>query len=246
MLTELLTPENIIALLTLTSLEIVLGIDNIVFIAILAGKLPENQREKARKLGIMLAMFLRIGLLFSIGWVMSLTEPLFSLSGTDFSGKSLILLFGGLFLIYKATKEIHHKIEAAGVDEANIVASAASTFGAVLVQILMMDLIFSLDSVITAFGMTHHIPTMVIAIVVSVFVMLAYSGVIVRLVDKHPSLKILALSFLLMIGVMLTAEAFGKHIEKGYIYFAMAFALAVDFVQIKSTKTKLEEHTAAK
>jgi len=241
MIAELFTPENIIALLTLTSLEIVLGIDNIVFIAILAGKLPENQREKARKLGIMLAMVMRSGLLFSIGWVMSLTKPLFTLGETAFSGKSLILLFGGLFLIYKATKEIHHKIEAAGIDEANVVATAASTFGAVLAQILMMDLIFSLDSVITAFGMTSHIPTMVIAIVTSVLVMLEYSGAIVRLVDKHPSLKILALSFLLLIGVMLTAEAFGKHIEKGYIYFAMAFALCVDFVQIKSTKRYLEK-----
>lgn len=244
MLAELFTAENIIALLTLTSLEIVLGIDNIVFIAILAGKLPEAQREKARKLGIMLAMFLRIALLFSIGWVMSLTKPIFSLGETDFSGKSLILLFGGLFLIYKATKEIHHKIEDAGAEEANLVAKTASTFGAVLVQILMMDLIFSLDSVITAFGMTHHIPTMVIAIVTSVLVMLAYSGVIVRMVDKHPSLKILALSFLLLIGVMLTAEAFGKHIEKGYIYFAMAFALCVDLVQIKTTKKQRAAESA--
>ena len=244
MLAELFTAENIIALLTLTSLEIVLGIDNIVFIAILAGKLPEAQREKARKLGIILAMVLRIALLFSIGWVMSLTKPIFSLGETDFSGKSLILLFGGLFLIYKATKEIHHKIEDAGAEEANLVAKTASTFGAVLVQILMMDLIFSLDSVITAFGMTHHIPTMVIAIVTSVLVMLAYSGVIVRMVDKHPSLKILALSFLLLIGVMLTAEAFGKHIEKGYIYFAMAFALCVDLVQIKTTKKQRAAESA--
>lgn len=235
---ELLDPQNLIALLTLALLEIVLGIDNVVFLAILAGKLPEEQRERARKIGLMLAMFMRIGLLFCIGFVMELTEPLFTISGHAMSGKSLILLGGGLFLIYKAATEIHHKIDAAGMAEDKLATKQVATFGGVIAQILMMDLIFSLDSVITAFGMTSHIPTMVIAIMAAVGVMFFYSGYIVRTIERHPSLKILALSFLLLIGVMLTADAFGKHVDKGYIYFAMAFAVAVDLIQIKTTPAR--------
>lgn len=235
---ELFEPQNLIALLTLALLEIVLGIDNVVFLAILAGKLPEEQRERARKIGLILAMLMRIGLLFCIGFVMKLTEPLFTISGHGMSGKSLILLGGGLFLIYKAATEIHHKIDAAGMTEDRVAAKQAATFGGVIAQILLMDLIFSLDSVITAFGMTSHIPTMVIAIMAAVAVMFFYSGYIVRTIERHPSLKILALSFLLLIGVMLTADAFGKHVDKGYIYFAMAFAVAVDLIQIKTTPVR--------
>lgn len=234
--------ELAVAFLTLTSLEIVLGIDNIVFIAILAGKLPENQRDKARRTGIIAAMLSRIALLFSIVWVMKLTKPLFKLAGHDFTGKSLILLFGGLFLIYKATKEMYHKVEA---HEDHAKATAAKvTFGAVIAQILLVDIVFSLDSVITAVGMTSSIAVMIAAVLVSVGVMLAFSGMIVRFVENHPSIKILALSFLLMIGVLLTAEGFGQHLNKGYVYFAMAFALTIDLLQMRLEKNALRRKAA--
>ncbi len=227
---HLFTPESLIAFLTLASLEIVLGIDNVIFIAILAGRLPENQRDKARKIGLLLALVSRILLLFCISWVMTLTTPLFSLLGHPVSGRDLILLIGGLFLLAKATTEIHHKLE--GQEAASKKANATS-FGSVLVQIALLDIVFSLDSVITAVGMVKHISIMIAAVLVSVGVMLAFSGAIVRFIEKHPTFKMLALSFLMMIGVMLVAEGMGKHIEKGYIYFAMGFSLLVEILNTK-------------
>jgi len=228
---ELLTdPEAYVSLATLTAMEIVLGIDNIVFISILAGKLPKEQQEKARKLGLSLALVMRLGLLFAISWVMGLTAPLFEVLGKTFSGRDLILLGGGLFLLAKATHEIHDKLEG-GHEDSKL--SGASQFGMILVQIMLLDIVFSLDSVITAVGMAQHIAVMVVAMVVAVGVMLAFSGYIGDFVNRHPTMKILALSFLLLIGVMLMAEGMGQHIGKGYIYFAMAFSLAVELLNMR-------------
>ena len=249
---SILSVQAAVALLTLTLLEIVLGIDNIVFIAILAGKLPAEQRNRARRLGLGLAMGIRILLLLSISWIMGLTRPLFSIpafwtgaSGDAFgiSGRDLILLIGGLFLIAKATYEIHDKLEGDEHHGAGA-GKAAATFGAVIVQILLLDIVFSLDSVITAVGMvaTHPdkkwvgLSIMIAAVVIAVGVMLFASGPISRLVERHPTLKMLALSFLLLIGVMLVAEGFHAHIPKGYIYFAMAFSLVVEFLNMRLRK----------
>ena len=241
---SLTQPEALVALLTLTSLEIVLGIDNVIFIAILCARLPEHQRDKARILGLSLAMFMRIGLLFAISWVMGLKDlKLFTLPIADHvvSGKDLVMLLGGLFLVGKSTLEIHHKIETGGVVEAiphetpNAAAAAKAAgrgFGMALIQILLIDLVFSLDSVITAVGMTDNKPVMVVAIVVAVGVMLVFSGYIARFVDKHPTIKMLALSFLILIGAMLIVEGAGGHIDKKMIYFAMAFSLAVESLNI--------------
>jgi predicted tellurium resistance membrane protein TerC len=232
---ELLTdPEAYVSLATLTAMEIVLGIDNIVFISILAGKLPKEQQEKARRLGLSLALVMRLGLLLAISWVMGLTEPLFEVLGKAFSGRDLILLGGGLFLVAKATHEIHDKLEG-GREERKI--SGASQFGMILVQILLLDIVFSLDSVITAVGMARHIAIMVVAMVVAVGVMLVFAGRIGDFVERHPTMKILALSFLLLIGVMLIAEGMGQHIGKGYIYFAMAFSLGVELLNMRVRKT---------
>ncbi len=232
---ELLTdPEAYVSLATLTAMEIVLGIDNIVFISILSGKLPKEQQEKARKLGLSLALVMRLGLLFAITWVMGLTAPLFEVLGKAFSGRDLILLGGGLFLLAKATHEIHDKLE--GGREASAISGGAQ-FGMILVQIMLLDIVFSLDSVITAVGMAQHIAIMVVAMVVAVGVMLAFSGYIGDFVNRHPTMKILALSFLLLIGVMLMAEGMGQHIGKGYIYFAMAFSLAVELLNMRVRKT---------
>ena len=228
--------EGWIALATLTVLEIVLGIDNIVFISILAGKLRVEEREKARRVGLSLAMFIRIGLLLSITWVMSLTAtlfslpPLFSLPGTHISGRDLILLIGGLFLIAKATHEIHEKLEGAeGAGSARVVAS----FGAVIVQILLLDIVFSLDSVITAVGMADHVSIMIVAVIAAVGVMLLSSRAISEFVDRHPTVKMLALSFLLLIGVSLIGEGLDQHIPKGYIYFAMGFSIFVEMINLR-------------
>jgi predicted tellurium resistance membrane protein TerC len=219
-----------LALTTLTVMEIVLGIDNIIFISILAGKLPESQRDRARLLGLSLAMFMRVALLLCINWIANLTNELFSIAGHEFSGRDLILLFGGLFLIYKATTEIHSKLE--GEEEVTRTGQATS-FSSVIVQIVLLDIVFSLDSVITAIGMANELAIMITAVVLAVFVMLFASGPISAFVHKHPTVKMLALSFLLLIGVTLVAEGWGAHIDKAYIYFAMAFSVFVEMLNLR-------------
>jgi predicted tellurium resistance membrane protein TerC len=230
-MTELFTSENLIALLTLSSLEIVLGIDNIVFISILVGKLPQGRRAQARQLGLLLAMGMRIALLLAISWVMGLTEALFTIAVIDhaFSGRDLILLFGGLFLVAKATWEIHDKLEGSEHGQA---APRAASFGAILAQIVLLDIVFSLDSVITAVGMASEVAIMVTAVVIAVLVMMVFAGRIGAFIERHPTLKMLALSFLLLIGVVLIADGFGQHVSKGYIYFAMAFSLFVELLNL--------------
>jgi predicted tellurium resistance membrane protein TerC len=227
-------PDTLVSLLTLTAMEIVLGIDNIVFISILTGRLPPAQQPLARRLGLGLALIMRLGLLFAISWVMGLTNPLFSVAGRDFSGRHLILLGGGLFLIGKATHEIHSKLE--GGAEESPGTSSAGAFGLILLQIMVLDLVFSLDSVITAVGMVDEISVMVVAMIVAVGVMLTFAGAVSNFVHRHPTMKILALSFLLLIGVMLVAESIGQHIAKGTIYFAMAFSLGVELMNLRLRK----------
>jgi predicted tellurium resistance membrane protein TerC len=241
----LTTPEAWISLLTLTVLEIVLGIDNIVFISILSGKLPENQQKKARQLGLALAMFTRVLLLLSLSWVMGLTATLFNIgdwmgvTNTEWlekmaiSGRDLILLIGGLFLIYKSTHEIHNKLE--GEEESGGKVKVHS-FAGTIVQILILDIVFSLDSVITAVGMAEHIEIMIAAVVIAVIVMMFSASAISNFVNKHPTVKMLALSFLLLIGVSLLAEGLDQHIPKGYIYFAMAFSVLVEMLNLKMKK----------
>ncbi|GAB3033805.1 TerC family protein [Bowmanella dokdonensis] len=229
------SPEAWIALGTLMALEIVLGIDNIIFISILVGRLPPEQREKARKLGIALAMLTRLALLFSITWVMGLVEPWFSILGEEISGRDVILILGGLFLLAKSTHEIHNSLEG---EEESGGSSKVAGFGAVLVQIAVLDLVFSLDSVITAVGLVSHLSIMVIAIVASVVVMLVAAKSIGDFVDAHPTIKMLALSFLIMVGFTLVIEGFDVHVPKGYIYFAMAFSVAVEFLNIRIRKKK--------
>jgi predicted tellurium resistance membrane protein TerC len=233
-----LNGESLAALLTLTSLEMVLGIDNVIFIAILCGKLPEAQRDKARTLGLLLAVVSRILLVLAIGWVMTLTKELFVMLGHAVTGKDLILIFGGLFLLFKGTREIHHKMQDARSDDSK--PTKVSSLQAVLFQILMIDVVFSLDSVITAVGMTEGlkspIPIMVTAIVLSVMGMLAFSKAIVVFIERNPTIKILALSFLMLIGLLLMAEGFGHHIPKGYVYFAMCFSFIVEMLQLWTLK----------
>lgn len=224
------------SLLTLTALEIVLGIDNVIFLSILAGKLPPEQQAKARQLGLSLAMLIRIGLLFSINWVMKLTEPLFEVFTHEISGRDLILIGGGLFLLGKSTHEIHEKLE--GEEEHQAENKSRVSFAGVIIQILLLDIIFSLDSVITAVGMANQLSIMVIAVVIAVGFMMFFSGAINGFVHRHPTIKILALSFLILIGVMLIAEGFGQHISKGYIYFAMAFSVSVEMINIKVRANK--------
>jgi len=231
MLDAVLTSEGLIALLTLTAMEIVLGIDNVVFIAILAAKLPAAQQRSARRLGLSLALILRIGLLFTISWMMALTRPFFSVLGYGVSGRHLILVGGGLFLIFKATWEIYDKLEAAHVERAT--GKGRGVFIAVLVQILLLDIVFSLDSVITAVGMANDFAIMVTAMVLAMLVMLGAAGPLSGFVERHPSVKILALAFLLLIGVMLVAEGMGSHVPKGYIYFAMAFSLFIELLNLR-------------
>jgi predicted tellurium resistance membrane protein TerC len=232
---QLFTLENLVALLTLTSLEVVLGIDNVVFIAILCGKLPPDRRESARRAGLGLAMGMRIALLLAIGWMAKLTQPLFGfhLLGVDhdFTGRDLILATGGLFLVTKATLEIHHKLE--GSEEHGGKRAAGAAFGAVLTQIVLLDAVFSLDSVITAVGMAQHVAVMIAAVVIAVGVMLAFSGRIASFIEQRPTLKVLALAFLLLIGMTLVLDGCGGHVPKGYIYFAMAFSLGVELVNLK-------------
>ena len=230
-----LSNEVLIALVTLTAMEIVLGIDNIIFIAILVARLPEKDQPKIRNLGIGFALIIRIILLFSISWIMTLKEPLFAILGKNISGRDLILLGGGLFLIAKSTFEIHHKVE--GDPEHALPEDAKSkkriSSGAMFLQILVLDIVFSLDSVITAVGMVSHVGIMVVAMIISMIVMLLSAGKISGFVEKHPTVKILALSFLILIGVMLVAESMGQHVSKAYIYFAMAFSLAVEALNIR-------------
>jgi predicted tellurium resistance membrane protein TerC len=220
-----------LSLLTLTGLEIVLGIDNIIFISILASKLPAAEQARARTVGLGLAMFMRIGLLFSITWVMQLTQPLFTVLSQEISGRDIILISGGLFLLAKSTHEIHDKLE--GDEEHLSVARKRISFAGMIIQILILDIVFSLDSVITAVGMTSQLGIMVAAVVVAVGFMMFFAGSISGFVNRHPTIKILALSFLLLIGVMLIAEGLGQHISKGYIYFAMTFSLFVEMLNIK-------------
>ena len=224
-------PQAWVALATLTALEVVLGIDNIVFISILTGRLPEEEREKGRKIGLFLAMAMRVALLFSISWVMKLEDELFAIAGKGFSGRDLILLVGGLFLIAKATIEIHHKLE--GVDEEKGGASKAATFGSVIAQIAMLDVVFSLDSVITAVGMADDIEVMIIAVVISVIVMVVFVNTICDFVERHPTFKMLALSFLVLIGFTLVGESFHLEIPKGYVYSAMGFSLIVEVLNMR-------------
>lgn len=241
-MTELLTWENAIALLTLTSLEIVLGIDNIIFIAILTGKVDERVRTRVRNAGMAVAMVMRILLLLGIKWIMGLTAPWFTVLGHAVSGRDLILMLGGLFLLAKATHEIHEKIEGAHHGEKSV-RLAAST-AAVMGQIVAIDLVFSLDSVITAVGMAQRIEIMVVAVVVAVLVMMLFAGSVSRFVERHPTIKMLALAFLLMIGIMLVAEGMHRHIERGYIYFAMAFSLFVEMLNIRSTRRQVAAESA--
>jgi len=229
----LLDPNAWIALVTLTMLEIVLGIDNIIFISILVGRLPEHQRAKARTIGITLAMVSRIALLLSLAWMMTLTAPLFSLFGNELSGRDLILIAGGLFLLWKSVHEIHSSLEGDELSADENARRFVSGFGAVITQIAVIDIVFSLDSVITAVGMVDEIAIMVIAIVAAVAVMLIAARPISEFVDRHPTIKMLALSFLILVGVALIGEGWELHIPKGYIYFAMAFAVAVEMLNIR-------------
>lgn len=235
-------PQTYISFFTLSLLEIVLGIDNIIFIAILTGKLPEKDRPRARTIGLSLALITRILLLLSISWLMKLTTPLFHAMDHDFTGKDLVLILGGLFLIWKAVMEIHEKLEGAEVEHKEV---KAKGFSSTIAQIIAIDIVFSLDSVITAVGMSNQIPVMVAAVIAAVGVMLFSAGAISDFVEKHPTIKILALSFLLLVGVTLVADGFGKHFDKGYIYFAMAFAVGVEVVNIRVRKktqpTRLHE-----
>lgn len=224
------SPELLIALLTLTVLEIVLGVDNVIFISILSAKLPKEQQQRARRVGLMGAMLMRIALLFSISWMARLVDPLFSIGEYAFSGRDLILLGGGLFLLAKATYEIHDKLEG---EEGHASGKVAATFASVITQVMILDIVFSLDSVITAIGMAKHIPIMVAAMLIAVGVMMAFAGPLGDFVQKHPSMRILALAFLILIGVMLIVESTGQHVSKGYIYAAMAFSLLVELLNLR-------------
>ncbi|MCC6551435.1 MAG: TerC family protein [Polyangiaceae bacterium] len=230
MLEALLEPQALVSLATLAAMEIVLGIDNVVFLSLLTDKLPPEQRPFARRAGLGLALGSRLALLFAISWVMGLTAPLFAVAGKELSGRDLILLGGGLFLIGKATHELHNKLEVQGGGGPE---RGAASMGIVLLQIMVLDVVFSLDSVITAVGMAQHVAVMVIAMLIAMAVMLAFAGAIGDFVQRHPTMKILALSFLLLIGVMLIAEGMGQHIPKGYIYVARAFAVGIELLNMR-------------
>ncbi len=231
---ELLTdPQAWIAFFTLTVLELVLGIDNVIFISIIVDKLPAARREVARKIGLFLAMFMRIGLLLLLSWMVGLTAPLFSIFTNEISGRDLILIAGGLFLIWKSTGEIHQLLEG---EEGHVSSAVAPVFSAVILQIIIIDLVFSLDSIITAVGMVDRVEIMIAAVIASVALMMLFASAIGRFVSAHPTIKMLALSFLLLIGVVLIADGFSHHVPKGYIYFAMAFSVCVEMLNIRMRK----------
>lgn len=229
----LASPELLIAFFTLTALELVLGIDNIIFISILVDKLPPEKRAFARRLGLFLAMFMRIGLLMILAWLAGLTKPLFEVLGHGLSGRDLILILGGLFLVWKSTSEIHQLLEG---EEGEASSAVKATFAAVIMQIIVIDLVFSLDSIITAIGMVNNLQVMIAAVVASVALMMVASAPISDFVSAHPTVKMLALSFLMVVGVVLVAEGFGHHVPKGYIYFAMAFSVVVEMLNIRLRK----------
>lgn len=229
----LLRPESLVALLTLTFLEIVLGVDNIIFISIVSNKLPQENQKKARLIGLSLALFFRVGLLSGITWIITFSEPLFTLFGHSFSGRDIILMIGGLFLIGKSTVEVNHKMEA--IEDKDSVKPSTSLVSAIL-QIVMLDIIFSFDSILTAVGLTDQLLIMIVAVIIAMFIMMAFSGKISDFISSHPSLEVLALSFLILIGFMLLIEAFGHHVPKGYIYFAVFFSLAVEILNINIRK----------
>lgn len=228
-----LTADGLIALVTLTVLEVVLGIDNVIFISILAGKLPAADQERARRMGLLAAMGMRIVLLMSIAWIVRLTQPLFTVLERSISGRDLILIVGGLFLLFKATREIHEKLEG---QEGHLSARVAPTFAAVITQIMLLDIVFSLDSVITAVGMADDLSVMVAAVIIAVAIMMFAARPVSAFVDQHPTVKVLALSFLLLIGFSLVAEGFGAHIPKGYVYFAMGFSVFVEMLNLRMSK----------
>ncbi len=242
---QLLTdPQAWIALATLTALELVLGIDNVIFISILVDKLPAAQRERARRIGLFMAMFMRIGLLMVLSWIVGLVAPLFTVLGQAISGRDLILIAGGLFLIYKSTGEIHQSLEG---EEGHASSAVKATFSAVILQIMVVDIVFSLDSIITAVGMVDRIEVMITAVILSVGLMMVFASTIGRFVSDHPTIKMLALSFLVVVGVTLIAEGFDHHVPKGYIYFAMAFSIGVEMLNIrmrKRAKKPAELHAA--
>ena len=228
---ELLTdPQAWIAFLTLTALELVLGIDNIIFISILVDKLPPRQRETARRVGLFLAMFMRVGLLLVLSWIVGLTEPLFTVFQFRISGRDLILILGGLFLLWKSTKEIHQLLEG---EEGEASRAVAATFTQIILQIIVIDIVFSLDSIITAVGMVSQVAVMIAAVIASVGLMMLFAGPIGRFVSSHPTIKMLALAFLLVIGIVLIADGFGNHVPKGYVYFAMAFSVFVEILNLR-------------
>ena len=235
LLQTLADPDVWVSFLTLSVLEIVLGLDNIIFISILVGKLPQENRDRARRIGLLGAFVMRIGLLTALSYIMHLKEPLFTVLGNEITGKELVLLLGGLFLLYKATKEIHERVDGP-LTEQEMVAKRATSVASVVFQILLLDLVFSVDSVVTAVGMAQHLWVMIAANVVALGVMLLASKSIAGFVDEHPTVKILALSFLLMIGLLLVAEAFEVHVPKGYVYFAMAYSVVVEMINIRASK----------
>jgi predicted tellurium resistance membrane protein TerC len=237
-MSELFTTSNLISLITLSAMEIVLGIDNIVFIAILSQKVAEKDRSRVRRIGLVLALATRLGLLATLSFIMKLTAPLFTLFGQDFSGRSLVLLGGGLFLLAKSTHEIYEKLEGEHQDEA-AAAKGRSSIPSILMQIMILDVVFSLDSVITAVGMAQDLWIMVTAMLISVAVMLIFANSVSEFINRHPSMKVLALSFLLLIGVLLVAEGLGQHVNKGYIYFAMAFSLVVELFNMRLRKRRV-------
>ena len=228
-----LTSEGLLALVTLTFLEIVLGVDNVIFISILSGKLPASQQKNARRTGLLAAMLMRIGLLISIAWIVRLTQPLFTILSNDISGRDLILIVGGLFLVWKSTKEVHQLTEG---EEGHASGKIKASFSAIIVQIIIIDMVFSLDSIITAVGMVDEVSVMIAAVIASVGLMMLFAKAIGDFVSAHPSIKMLALSFLVVVGVVLIAEGFDHHVPKGYIYFGMAFALAVEMLNIRMRK----------